>query len=108
MGWELRVERNRRETVCGRVLELYSDERLSLAEVEVDGDGEEHYHERITEVYYVLEGTGRVHLNGRPVDVRPGDVVVVRPGVRHKVEGRMRLLVACSPPFDPEDVHAEG
>ncbi len=107
MGWELRVERRWEETVCGRVRELYSNEDFSLAEVVVDGEGEEHYHERTLEVYYVLEGRGRVHVNGRPVDVRPGDVIVLEPGVRHKVEGKLRLLVACSPPFDPDDVHVE-
>ncbi|WP_456455020.1 cupin domain-containing protein [Methanopyrus sp.] len=103
--WTLTVSAEREHGPCGRVRELYSNDKVSVAEVSVQGEGEEHYHRRTFEVYYVIDGRGKVVLNGRPVDVGPGDVVAIEPGIRHKVVGNLKMLVVCIPPFDPEDVY---
>ncbi|WP_457614099.1 cupin domain-containing protein [Methanopyrus sp.] len=103
--WALTVNVKGKRGPCGRVRELYSDDKISVAEVSVRGEGEEHYHRRTFEVYYVIDGRGKVVLNGRPVDIRRGDVVAIEPGTRHKVIGNLKILAVCIPPFDPDDVH---
>ncbi len=35
------------------------------------------------EVYYVVSGTGRMTVDGRPFEVKPGDAVLTRPGSSH-------------------------
>jgi len=102
--WRAVLNRRPEEGPCGRVRELHRDRKVSVALVEVRGEGEPHYHSRTEEIYFVVRGEGIVELDGRPVEVKEGDLIVIEPGTVHSVDGEMDLLVVCSPPFDPEDV----
>lgn len=66
---------------------------------------ERHWHERTTEVYSILEGTGRIELDGVWHDVRPGSVVLIPAGTRHRIvsEAGLKTVVVAVPPFDPAD-----
>src|SRR5436305_4611707 len=77
----------------------------SLHRVDVEGDARAHYHKGHTEIYYVLEcgPDAAVELDGERVPVRPGSVVLIPPGVRHRAAGAMRILNIVVPPFDPAD-----
>jgi mannose-6-phosphate isomerase-like protein (cupin superfamily) len=77
----------------------------SLHQVDIEDDARTHYHKGHTEIYYVLEcGPGAaIELDGDRVPVRPGSAVMIRPGVRHRAAGRMRILNVVVPPFDPDD-----
>jgi mannose-6-phosphate isomerase-like protein (cupin superfamily) len=68
-------------------------------------DSVRHYHRRTAEVYYVLEGTGFMELNGETVAVGPGLVVTINPGTRHRLwsDGGVKTVVVGVPAFDPED-----
>lgn len=46
----------------------------------------EHEHSGETEYYIILEGTGLVNDNGKPVTAKKGDVVVTNGGARHSIE----------------------
>src|SRR3954467_3360697 len=48
-------------------------------------DSVRHYHRACTEVYYILDGTGHMELNGDVVAVEPGMVVYIEPGTRHRL-----------------------
>jgi mannose-6-phosphate isomerase-like protein (cupin superfamily) len=48
-------------------------------------DSARHYHKQCTEVYYVLEGRGKMELNGDVIDVGPGTVVYIEPYTRHRL-----------------------
>jgi mannose-6-phosphate isomerase-like protein (cupin superfamily) len=37
------------------------------------------------------------------VPVRPGMCVMIRPGVRHRAIGSMKVLIVVYPKFDPAD-----
>jgi mannose-6-phosphate isomerase-like protein (cupin superfamily) len=68
-------------------------------------DSVKHYHREATEVYYVLEGRGRMELNDDVIDVEPGTVVVIEPLTRHRLfshEG-VRTIVFGVPAFRPDD-----
>lgn len=47
-----------------------------------------HTHRRITETFYVLEGTLTVQLNESQVEAKPGALIVVPPGVWHTYSNR--------------------
>lgn len=68
-------------------------------------DSVRHYHRNTAEVYYVLDGIGRMELNDDVVEVGPGTVVTIEPGTRHRLVSAagVRTTVIGVPAFDPED-----
>jgi len=66
-------------------------------------DSVRHYHKETTEVYYVLEGQGKIELNGGVHDLEPGTIVYIEPGTRHRAWGDVRTIVFGVPAFKPED-----
>lgn len=76
---------------------------LSVHRVEIKADSAVHYHKTLTETYVVLEGTGHMELDGERFELRPGSVVHIRPGTRHRAVGRLVVLNVVVPPFDPSD-----
>jgi mannose-6-phosphate isomerase-like protein (cupin superfamily) len=72
---------------------------------EVAAEAKLHYHRRLTETYYFLECQpgSQMQLNDEVLDVHPGLCVLIRPGVRHRAIGRMKVLIVVIPKFDPTD-----
>ena len=48
-----------------------------------------HKHEGQEEVYYFVEGTGKMELDDDTIKVQPGDVVLIEDGVFHRVHAGM-------------------
>ncbi|MBX7165027.1 MAG: cupin domain-containing protein [Pirellulales bacterium] len=93
---------------CGasrRALENVADFPGTLHQVDVTEDAQLHYHRNLTETYYILEcgPDARLQLDDEFVALRPGMCVVIRPGVRHRAIGRMKILNIVHPKFDPRD-----
>jgi mannose-6-phosphate isomerase-like protein (cupin superfamily) len=72
---------------------------------EISENAKLHYHKRLTETYYFLECQpgAQMQLNDDVIDVRPGMCVMIRPGVRHRAIGKMKVLIMVLPKFDPSD-----
>jgi mannose-6-phosphate isomerase-like protein (cupin superfamily) len=66
---------------------------------------ERHYHRRSEEIYFVLEGTGELEIDGERRTVGPGDAVLISPGERHQIEANthLRFLCCCAPPYSHDD-----
>src|ERR1700687_1427249 len=76
----------RERSTCGWRDRLISREDAQLAPAAwahaVDIDGAKlHYHKRSTELYYVLDGSGSVILDGVEQPVSKGSLVHIPPGV---------------------------
>jgi quercetin dioxygenase-like cupin family protein len=58
-----------------------------------------------TEVYYILEGTGKIELNGDWHGLAPGTVICIEPGTRHRVvsEDGLKTIVFGLPAFNSSD-----
>ena len=56
-----------------------------------------HKHEGQEEVYYFIEGTGKMELDDDTIKVQPGDVVLIEDGVFHRVHAGMHeeLYFVC-------------
>jgi mannose-6-phosphate isomerase-like protein (cupin superfamily) len=86
-----------------------SIQRQSLAEATLQPgrETEEHFHATSEEIYYVLQGAGRMRIEGEVSEVGPGDGIAILPGRKHKLwntgEGDLVFLCLCVPPYEHED-----
>ena len=91
---------------CGMTRRAFTDDTdkiASLHVVDISVDARTHYHKKLTEIYYILEGTGQMELDGELLDVGPGSTVLIKPGCRHRAIGKMKILNVPVPAFDPAD-----
>ncbi|MEM7456786.1 MAG: cupin domain-containing protein [Planctomycetota bacterium] len=91
---------------CGKTRRAFTDDvdRIaSLHVVDITEDARTHYHKKMTEIYYVLEGTGQMELDGEFFDVGPGSTILIKTGCRHRAIGNMKILNVPVPAFDPDD-----
>jgi mannose-6-phosphate isomerase-like protein (cupin superfamily) len=47
------------------------------------GSGIGYHEQKEDEIYYVLSGHGSMTIDGKPLDVGPGDAILTRPGSSH-------------------------
>lgn len=68
-------------------------------------DSVKHYHKECTEVYYILQGRGKMELNEDVIDVEPGMLIYIEPYTPHRLwstEG-VQTIVLGTPALKPED-----
>lgn len=100
----------REKSACGWRDRLISHEDAVLNPaawahaVDIDG-AKPHFHKRSTELYYVLDGEGSVHLDGEELPVYKGSIVHIPPGVVHGAIGKMRVLVIGIPDIADDDYY---
>ena len=70
---------------------------------EISAEARTHYHKKLTEIYYVLEGEGHLELDDDRVPLRPGQAIMIRPLTRHRAVGQLRVLIVAIPQFDSAD-----
>ena len=67
-----------------------------------------HYHKRVTEYIFIVEGRGTIEIDGEIVPIESGDWVEIPPESAHvicnKEDQYMVALCICSPRFDMTDV----
>ncbi len=91
---------------CGQTRRAFTDDAdkvASLHLVTTEGEARGHYHKRMTELYYFLEGEGEMELDGVCHPVGPGSAVLIKPGCRHRAIGEMKFINVPIPAFDPDD-----
>jgi mannose-6-phosphate isomerase-like protein (cupin superfamily) len=92
---------------CGQIRPLIEEKDGAAAEVhhvQIE-HARLHFHERTDEVYYVVAGQGTMTLDDEQIELRPGVVVYVPRGVRHKAVGNLTVLLVCIPPGVLNDIH---
>ena len=84
-------------------------QKQSLAEARVprDGSTERHYHKLSEEFYFILEGNGRMEIDGESRDIGPGDAVLIPAGAWHTITAAadLQFLCCCAPPYAHEDTY---
>jgi mannose-6-phosphate isomerase-like protein (cupin superfamily) len=68
-------------------------------------DSVKHYHRQCTEVYYILQGRGKMELNDDTIDVEPGTVIYIEPNTPHRLysDAGVQILLVGIPALNPED-----
>jgi len=78
---------------------------LSLAQATVSPGSQTypHLHTQSEEIYYLLQGKGRMHLEEESREVGQHDVILIPPRARHYIENigqeDLVFLCLCSPPY---------
>ncbi len=82
------------------------NQSLAEAALEAGQATERHYHAESEEIYYVVEGSGEMELDGERRPVAVGDAVLIPPRARHQIRadaGGLRFLCCCAPAYRHED-----
>jgi mannose-6-phosphate isomerase-like protein (cupin superfamily) len=81
----------------------------SLAEATVPtGTATQRHHHRLSEeFYFILEGRGKMEIDGETRDVAPGDAILIPAGAWHTITAleKLRFLCCCAPPYSHEDTY---
>lgn len=82
-------------------------EKQSLAEATMPAGGatDRHFHRRSEELYFILEGEGKMEVDDEERMVGPGDGILIPPGAWHRISAStdLRFLCCCAPPYAHED-----
>jgi mannose-6-phosphate isomerase-like protein (cupin superfamily) len=66
-----------------------------------------HYHPATEEIYYILEGRGRMQIGDEVREVISGDAIAIPPGAIHTIENigqqTLKFLCCCAPGYEHED-----
>lgn len=94
---------------CGLVYELGNplesfDASLAIADMRTIKFAEPHYHPHV-EIYFILQGTGRVFIGGMEQFVCKGSIVIIPANTAHfTIPGKDLVLAGLNtPPFKPEN-----
>ncbi len=85
----------------------------SLAEACLPPGGatERHWHKASEELYFILEGSGKMEIEGVEKQVGEGDAILIPNGQWHQItadeNAPLRFLCCCAPPYSHEDTFFE-
>jgi mannose-6-phosphate isomerase-like protein (cupin superfamily) len=83
------------------------NQSLAEARLPLDGSTAPHYHPLCEEIYYILDGRGRILIEDETRTVGPGDAIAIPPGKRHQITNiggeTLRFLCCCAPAYEHED-----
>jgi mannose-6-phosphate isomerase-like protein (cupin superfamily) len=87
-----------------------TNQSLAEAELAPGQATQRHYHARSEEIYVLLEGSGRIEVDGDESAVGPGDAILIPPGSWHQIEAGgegLRFLCCCAPAYADDDTYFE-
>lgn len=66
-----------------------------------------HYHPVTEEIYYILQGRGRMQIGDEVREVIPGDAIAIPPGAIHTIQNTgdemLVFLCCCAPAYEDGD-----
>lgn len=93
--------------VARRALADVDELPLTVHLTEISVDAQTHYHQEHAETYYIIScaADAQMELDGELFPLKPGMLVHIPIGVRHRAVGEMKILNIVLPKFDPQDEH---
>lgn len=80
---------------------------LAEARLPVGATTTPHFHPQTEEIYYILEGRGRMQIGDQQAEVGPGDAIAIPPGAQHQItnigETVLKFLCCCAPGYEHDD-----
>lgn len=106
-----------KQSGCGPIYEMPNpipgrpEEDFCIADMRNLAVTDPHYHpEGVTEIYFVIQGLGKIMVGHKEEDVAAGSVVVMPPRTAHYTvpAGDLVIAVVNTPPFTPESYISIG
>jgi len=86
---------------------VIQNQSLAEASIPVGGSTAEHYHPKSEEIYYILQGHGKMKIGEEVREVSELDGIAIPPGAPHKIwntgQIELVLLCMCAPAYEHED-----
>ena len=86
---------------------VIQNQSLAEAIVPVGSSTAEHYHPKSEEIYYILQGHGKMKLGEEIREISKCDGIAIPPGAPHKIwntgDVDLVLLCMCAPAYEHED-----
>jgi len=88
---------------------IHGNESQSLAEATIKPKERTllHKHIKSEEIYYIIQGYGKLFLDNKAIQVKRGDTICIMPGTNHNIENTgqedLKILCCCSPAYSHED-----
>jgi mannose-6-phosphate isomerase-like protein (cupin superfamily) len=83
------------------------NQSLAEATLPAGSSTQRHRHPQSEEIYYLLQGSGRMELGPEIREVGVGDAILIPPGAAHKISNTgnsdLKILCCCAPPYRHED-----
>ena len=80
---------------------------LAEARLPVGATTTPHFHPETEEIYYILQGQGRMQIGDESSDVGVGDAIAIPPGAIHQItntgERVLLFLCCCAPGYEHDD-----
>jgi len=93
---------------------LMQGPRMNFALVQFNPgqDFQAHYHEVMEENFFILEGNITIVVDGKPKDLKPGQLIHIEPGESHYVINRsssiVRMIASLAPYKDADKVEVKN
>ena len=88
-----------------------ANQSLAEASLPAAGSTQRHYHKLAEEIYFILDGSGRMEIDGEERTVGPSDAILIPPNAWHQItntgESPLRFLCCCAPPYQHDDTYFE-
>jgi len=81
------------------------DKDINVAYIEINGrypDKGFVTNEAVKEILFVVEGEGKIVIEDEEHELKEGDVVLLLPKKKYFFDGKLKLVVPCSPAWYPE------
>ena len=92
---------------AGAVSMPAGNQSLAEATIPTGGATTAHYHRTTEELYLIVEGLGRLVIDGEEREVAQGDCALIPPGATHKLFNigslPLRVICACAPAYSDAD-----
>ena len=78
------------ERPWGRFFVIHNEKNYKLKRIEVDPKGRlsYQYHNKRSEVWTIIEGIGRITINGQVKDYSSGETIIIPHGFKHRIENK--------------------
>lgn len=54
------------------------------------------------ELAYIVQGSGKVNIEGKDIILKKGDLVLIEPKEKYYWEGKLTMFIPCTPAWYPE------
>ena len=81
------------------------DKDLNASVIELNGrypDSGRVVNEVCKEIVHVIQGSGKVVIDGKEVELHTGDQLLIEPNEKYYFDGNMTFIAPCAPAWYPE------